>query len=375
MQTEGDHLPAEAIRTLRKAGLHPPKTLTLAITEGCNLRCAHCWVDAALSPLTGHVATPVLRRLMEEFAAMGGEKICFTGGEPLCHPDWQDILGHARTLGFAGVSLQTNSMLIGEAEVAALCRFDFPGLSVQISLDGGAAPSHDRVRGAGAFQGAMVGLERLVKSGLGPRITLFFTEMQHNLEELPAVLELAAGLGLSAVVSGALVLCGRASTGSSLAPADPDQYASLLQRYDTDPRFRQLYEELGTTAALAWRKVNAGPATGCTFAQNPYLTPRGVLYPCVLCHADEFAVSKVFEKGLASALIEGTPLWSSLARISRSRAAKNPACRKCLELETCAGGCMGRAWGSCGNLLAVDDRCEVRKTVYRLKNSDPSPNR
>jgi radical SAM protein with 4Fe4S-binding SPASM domain len=374
MQTEQDKRLKKAVDTLHAAGLRPPKTLALAITGACNLRCAHCWVDATPTPPSVHVDEPILRRLLDEFAALGGEKICFTGGEPLCHPHWQDLLGHARDLGFAGITLQTNGMLLGAAEVTALHRLDFPGLSVQISLDGGTAAAHDRVRGKGAFRGAIAGLRRLAASRLAPCITLFFTEMRHNLEEFPAVLELAEELGAAAVVSGALVRCGRAAVGAAVAPADPSQYVSLIQRHDADPRFRDLYRKLGTMAALAWRGGNGAPAKGCTFAQSPYLTPRGILYPCVLCHADDFAVAGVFDKGLAAALVEGAPPWSALLRISRSRAENNPACRDCPELDICAGGCIGRAWGSCGNLLAADDRCEVRKTVYRLKKPDPLPN-
>jgi radical SAM protein with 4Fe4S-binding SPASM domain len=371
MHTESTTPPDATLRTLQQAGLRPPRSMTLAITGACNLRCLHCWVDAAPAPSSGQVPATILRRLLDEFAGLGGERICLTGGEPLCHPGWADLLGHARALGFAGISLQSNGMLIGEAEVLALRRLDFPGLSVQISLDGGTASSHDLVRGAGAFQGALTGLQRLVEGGLGARVTLFFTEMRHNLMELPAVLELAEELGVAAVVSGGLVRCGRAGAGAAVAPADPGQYASLLQHYDADARFRRLYGKFGTTAVLAWREGSAAPAEGCTFAENTYLTAQGVLYPCVLCHAEHFALSGVFTKGLRAALVEGAPLWSSLLRISRSRAANNPTCRACPEAETCAGGCMGRAWGSCGDLLATDDRCELRQAVYRLKRSTP----
>ena len=104
---------------------------------------------------------------------------------------------------------------------------------------------------------------------------------------------------------------------------------------------------------------------GCTFIENPYLTPSGRLYPCLMCHADEFSVTGVFEKGLAAALAEGAPLWASLLRISRSRGEEIPECRDCRGRLSCAGGCMGRAWGSCGNLLAADDRCEVRRAIYQ----------
>jgi radical SAM protein with 4Fe4S-binding SPASM domain len=144
-----------------------------------------------------------------------------------------------------------------------------------------------------------------------------------------------------------------------------EQYLSLLERYDRDSHFRELYDKIGTGAALEWRKGDAIRQDCCTFIENPYLTPAGRLYPCLMCHADEYSVTGVLEKGLVAALAEGVPLWSSLLSISRRRADEIPECRDCSGKAFCAGGCMGRAWGSCGNLLAVDDRCETRRSIYQ----------
>jgi radical SAM protein with 4Fe4S-binding SPASM domain len=365
-------LSSEALEILRRDGLRPPRTLTLAITGACNLACSHCWVEAGAASSAAHVPEQTLRRLMEEFAALGGEGIRLTGGEPLCHPDWLGLLRFARALGLGGVSLQTNGLLFGAEEVAALRELDFPGLSIQISLDGAAAPTHDLVRGEGAFQGVLDGLRRLVRGGLAPRLTLFFTEMRHNLEEIPAVLKLAADLGIGSVVTGTLVLGGRAAEGSPVSAPTPEQYRRLLERYDSEPRFRALYQKIGKVAALEWRAAKAPRTECCTFVENPYLTPSGQLYPCVLCHADAFAVSGVFEKSLADTFAEGAPLWASLLQISRSRADDLAECRECPGRLVCAGGCMGRAWGSCGDLRVADDRCELRRGIYQRKQDPPA---
>jgi radical SAM protein with 4Fe4S-binding SPASM domain len=361
----------EAAEILRQAGLHPPKTLTLAITGACNLACSHCWVEAGAPYSASHVPEQTLRRLIEEFAALGGEGIRLTGGEPLCHPDWLGLLRFARACGLGSLSLQTNGMLFRAEDVAALRELDFPGFSIQISLDGATASTHDLVRGEGAFQKVLNGLRQLVRGGLATRLTLFFTEMRHNLEEIPAVLELAADLGIGSVVTGTLILGGRAAEGSLVSPPTQDQYLRLLDRYDAEPRFRALYEKIGKVAALEWRAADTPRSECCTFVENPYLTPTGQLYPCVLCHADAFAVSGVFEKNLADAFAEGASLWSSLLQISRSRADDLAECRDCPGGLVCAGGCMGRAWGSCGDLRAADDRCELRRTIYR-RQKDPA---
>jgi radical SAM protein with 4Fe4S-binding SPASM domain len=196
--------------------------------------------------------------------------------------------------------------------------------------------------------------------------------MRHNLEELPEVIELAAELGIGSVVTGTLVQGGRAAEGSLVSPPTRDQYLRLLDRYDAEPRFRKLYEKIGKVAALEWRAAVAPRTECCTFVENPYLTPTGRLYPCVLCHADAFAVAGVFEKSLSDAFAEGAPLWSSLLQISRSRADTLAECQDCPGKLNCAGGCMGRAWGSCGDLRAADDRCETRRTIYHRKQSLPT---
>lgn len=359
--------PSESLEILQREGLRPPKTLTLAITGACNLTCRHCWVEAGGSASSGNVPTPTLRRLIEEFAALGGESIRFTGGEPLCHPDWLALMKFARNSGLSGVLLQTNGMLFSDEQITALRELDFPGLAIQISLDGATAKTHDLVRGKGAFRGALGGIRRLVQAGLARRLTIFFTEMRHNLHEIPAILELADGMGIDSVVTGSLVLCGRAAGESLVAPPLPDQYLRLLDRYDAEPGFRGLYGKIGKVAALEWRGETEFRSECCTFVENPYLTPGGRMYPCVLCHTDDFAISGVFEKNLADAFIEGAHLWSALLQTSRCRSGTLVECRDCPGRLVCAGGCMGRAWGSHGDLMAADDRCELRRIIYRLK--------
>jgi len=349
--------------TLGLAGLRPPGTLTIAITGACNLSCSHCWVGAGEFSSARHVPSRTLRRLLGEFATLGGKGVRLTGGEPLCHPDWLDLLRFAVSTGFSSVALQTNGMLLDDDSVAGLRRLDFPGLGIQISFDGATAKTHDLVRGAGAFDSLLQGVRRLVRAGLGPRTCVFFTEMRHNLVEIPELLELAEQLGVASVATGTLVPCGRAAEDSLVAAPEPAQYLRLLERYHADPEFRRRYEMLGKVAALEWRCGDAPRGEGCTFVENPYLTAEGRLYPCVLCHADPYSVTGVFDKSLEDALGEGAPLWSGLLQASRCRSEAIVKCRTCSERLTCAGGCLGRAWASFGDVLAADDRCELRRAV------------
>lgn len=346
-----------------RADIRSPTTLTLAITDDCNLSCSHCWIESGPEPQRAHLSEWSILSLIEQFASLGGMHLRLSGGEPLRHPGWLRILQFAATIGIGSTTLQTNALLFTAPLVARLRRRCLPGLAIQVSLDGGTAASHDRVRGAGSFAGVMQSLDLLAAGGLADRVTINFTEMAHNLEEYPGLLLLAEQRGLAGVVAGTLVRGGRAAT-SSLAPPETDQYLRLLERYDRDAAFRARHDALGSMAALTWRRGELLRSGGCTFAEHPYVTPDGRMYPCLLCHTDEFAVRGVYGKGLAAALSEGRRTWGQLLDVSRQRAALLSQCRDCPGVSVCAGGCMGRAWQSCGTPWGADDRCRQRRAIY-----------
>ncbi|HEY5672462.1 MAG TPA: radical SAM protein [Malonomonas sp.] len=353
---------AEKITSLlKRQNLTPPELLTVAITGQCNLHCAHCWVEAGPTSTAAQVSTQKLQRLIEDFAALDGAALRLTGGEPLLHPDWLELLAAGDAAGLK-LLLQTNGMLFEDNNLRALQALELKDLSIQISLDGATAASHDRVRGAGAYEQTLLGIKRLSAAGFGQTLELFFTEMRHNLHELPELLLQAERLGIGSVSSGCLVACGRAGAAEGIAPPEPEQYLELLQRHADDQQFQRCYAKLGTIAALEWC-ADESAGQGCAFIKNPYLTAEGTLYPCLLCHADEYSVAEVFSKGWAAALIEGVPLWSKLQKVSRQRISAIESCQECALLKSCAAGCMGRAWGSFGDFMQAEDRCRQRQAV------------
>ncbi len=349
---------------LSQAAIRPPATLTVAITDNCNLSCCHCLVAENRQLQTGHVAEWSLLQLINQFYSLGGEHIRFTGGEPLLHPAWLRAMQFADTIGLTEITLQTNAVLLTNQHVKQLQRSHLPGFSIQISLDGATASSHDLVRGPGAFAATMQAIDRLIQSGFAGKVTINFTEMRHNLEEFPDLLQLAEKLGLAAVSAGTLIHGGEAAECTKISQPENGQYLRLLDRYDNDQAFRDRYDTFGNMAALQWRKGDSPRSSCCTFAEHPYITADGRLYPCLLCHTDQYAVRGVYKKGLEAALTEGALLWEPLLEISRRRSALIAQCCDCPGADVCAGGCMGRALISCGNPWSADDRCEQRSTIY-----------
>ncbi len=355
----------EIAELVARAGLRLPTALTVAITGACNLRCRHCWVEAGMPGSAGHVPAGAVARLVDGFVALGVDTVWLTGGEPLRHPRWQVILSHCcakpslRTVG-----VQTNGALLDDARVARLRALPIGKLRIQVSLDGASPRTHDPVRGRGSFDAALSGLARLAAAGLGGVTTVAFTEMRHNMEDLPAVLELVDRLRLGGLVAGTLVRDGSAAR-SGLELPTAAQYRALLSLHRADARFRDVCDAHGRCSAIEWWKGRSS-ARGepCGFLEHPYVSAEGKMYPCRLCHADDFAVVGSFERPLDVALADAVPRWHELLQLARARVAGLPGCRRCAARLECAGGCMGRALATCGSLSAPEDRCELRKAVH-----------
>ncbi|MCJ7795325.1 MAG: hypothetical protein MUQ56_00905, partial [Thermoleophilia bacterium] len=97
-----------ALHALDAAGLRRPSTLTLVLTDGCNLACGHCWVESPFFSTVPPVPAGDLCRVAAEFAKLGGTTLNITGGEALTHPEWATVLRFAADLaGLRTVCYQT----------------------------------------------------------------------------------------------------------------------------------------------------------------------------------------------------------------------------------------------------------------------------
>jgi len=308
--------------------------------------------------------------MIRELASLEVEEICLTGGEPLTHPDWFNILNYACSQpGLKRVSLQTNGTLLDDTKIKVLHSMFFKGLQIQVSLDGASKRTHDRVRGQGSFESALQGLKRLSEAGLGKQTQVAFTEMQHNFAELPFLLELLDDLGISGCVSGTLVPQGRAKGANQIDSPTPSQYKKLLDLYQSDLEFRSRYKRLGNIAALEWLKGRSSEsAQECVCIETPYINTEGQIDPCHFLPAPEFAVKGAHHRSLETVMMEAIALWAKLPEIDHRRRRELQPCKVCPGRLHCAGGCMGRAYAATGDFMSVEDRCVLRKSVYSWKN-------
>ena len=111
-------------------------TIYFYLTEGCNLRCRHCWIEPphqsskrqypALDP-------EIFRHILEQAKPLGLSTVKLTGGEPLMHPRIGELLGILREERIR-FNVETNGVLCTPGLAQDLVRSGMYHISV--SLDG-----------------------------------------------------------------------------------------------------------------------------------------------------------------------------------------------------------------------------------------------
>ncbi|MEU0337482.1 radical SAM protein [Streptomyces bobili] len=171
-----------------------PSRLWIYTNFHCNLACDYCAVASSPQAVARSLTVDTFRALVDEAVQAGFTELYLTGGEPFLHPDIVGLLDHASAE--LPTVVMTNAMLLRGRRAAGLADLAGRKLTVQTSLDGATAATHDLHRGSGSWQRTVDGIRHLIGLGLPPRVAL--TETPENTHEVPAVAELLAGLGLPA---------------------------------------------------------------------------------------------------------------------------------------------------------------------------------
>ncbi|MCZ4119221.1 radical SAM protein [Streptomyces sp. H39-S7] len=169
-----------------------PSRLWIYTNFHCNLACDYCAVASSPKAAPRTLPTDTFRTLVDEAVQAGFAELYLTGGEPFLHPDIVGLLDYASAE--LPTVVMTNAMLLRGPRAAGLADLAGRKLTVQTSLDGATAHTHDLHRGSGSWQRTLDGIRHLIGMGLPPRVAL--TETPENTDEVPAVAELLAGLGL-----------------------------------------------------------------------------------------------------------------------------------------------------------------------------------
>jgi radical SAM protein with 4Fe4S-binding SPASM domain len=331
----------QMLRAKAQAG-NIPLHVMLELTNGCNLRCRHCYVG--VHSRRGELSLDEFKAALDQLAEAGSLFLTFSGGEPLTRKDFFQIAAYAREKEFS-FTLFSNGTLI-TPRVADRLRELCPE-RVEISLLGGKAATHDGITQVpGSFERALRGARLLVKRDI--KVQLKTTWMQENIEEADQIASLVRDVGAS-FRSAALVIHRRdGSSEPAGLRATTEQFQAMARRsYDQNPgqAVPPPPPPLTEEQKQAMSPCGAGQ-TSCR------IDALGRVYPCA---AIDIALGSLREKPLA-AIWHGSP---ELAQIRAIRVSDLPECSACALYLRCTR-CAGLARMETGSLLSASPQaCAV----------------
>lgn len=179
----------------RLAGRRYPFSGSLELTERCNLRCVHCYINqpaGSREAMARELSTSQVTRILDQIADAGCLYLLLTGGEPLMRGDFGEIYLHAKRNGFL-VTLFTNGTLLTPATADLLA--EWPPRMIEITLYGATQGTYERVTGIpGSHAACMRGIELILERRLPLRLKTMV--LRANRGELEAMQALAAQLGV-----------------------------------------------------------------------------------------------------------------------------------------------------------------------------------
>lgn len=180
--------------------LAQPRVVFIEVTNHCNLLCETCPRTFTSYEPAHTLSWDAFLRIVEQFPAM--ERAVLHGiGEPLLNKDLPRMISYLKDRGVA-VLFNTNATLLTEQWGRDLIASGLDEL--RVSLDGANAASYARIRGAPLFDKVVRNLTAFTRlqRTLGvsrPRPSVWMMAMRENITELPALIRLAAQMGVSEV--------------------------------------------------------------------------------------------------------------------------------------------------------------------------------
>ncbi len=167
-------------------GKRYPLSVMIELTERCNLRCVHCYINQPANDSREkekELSADQFKLIIDKITRAGTLYVCFTGGEIFLREDFEEIYIHAISSGLL-VTLFTNATLI-TPRLADMLASHRPSM-VDITLYGATPETYERVTGTrGAFNACMRGIQLLrdreITIGLK---TVVLTLNQHELTEM-----------------------------------------------------------------------------------------------------------------------------------------------------------------------------------------------
>jgi radical SAM protein with 4Fe4S-binding SPASM domain len=281
--------------------------LGLGLTNECNLACSFCYRDPAR---TDRLSLEQVRSAMESLPV---RSVNLGTGENGMHPQFREILAYLHTLPVK-LTITSNghsAVMLTDDELRTFHDIEF-------SLDYPTETEQDAQRGTGNWALIHDQAARCVQ--LGIPVTFIAVMMKSNYLRLAEVARLVKRYQAPLRVN-------------VYQAVRSDLYALSYEEYWQG--FRALFAETDVIAIgepLVRAMADLPPRTGGCGVSTVRVTPRATTQPCVYWPGAGEPLSLLLS--LSSGVVETSPFVEART--------VPEACRPCVHLESCYGGCAGR---------------------------------
>ncbi|MDD4878061.1 MAG: radical SAM protein [Candidatus Nanoarchaeia archaeon] len=311
------------------------KEAMIEITGHCNLACRHCYmVDYQKYELSKEEMYDIIDQLHK----MGATGMALSGGEPLTHPYFDDIVNYAILKGIRVGEIYTNGTLISKKfDILKKIADNFGRIEVYVSLDG-IGKTHDSFRGQpGAFEKTIEGIKLLKK--LGVQINITSTLSRHNIGEIFEFYEFVKTLGIYNWHVSQPFGIGRWTTIEEDMRISPGEecgiYIEIIKRYLRDKpemhiNFSEFFNSIILEKGLRFFSCDSHV---CPYARNRCgIKPNKDITWCT--SLNEQIVGNLGNNSLSG-------IWNSesMRKMKDLKVENLKSCKNCRYMHICGGGC------------------------------------
>lgn len=349
--------------------------MNLQLTARCNYNCLHCFNAVDNAPLHAQFGFEELTKLLDEARDCGIHALLLTGGEPLLHPQFAQIVRAIYARGMYVFELNTNGYFLTQTLLDELNAIGCRPL-MKISFDG--LGTHDWMRGhEGAEADALRAIRLCVENGF--RVKVQYNVNRKNLPRLRETLTLLDSMGVEHIRLIPTTNAPRWEKNAPNASLSREEYLALA--LDTAAWYARCehHAELESwlvCSLLPQRRAYRLESVSLTNDRYRDTLPlckgirgmiavgaNGQVYPCLQMSGwfDEHGIDlgNVKREGLQK-LLQGSAYLDCVCQTVRERKEKNGKCGACPYLRHCRGGCPALAilGSETGDILAPDPlRC------------------
>jgi SynChlorMet cassette radical SAM/SPASM protein ScmF len=362
---QGDIPDPEAVLPDLPDGVPRLRTFYLYMTASCNLRCRHCWINpeyAGNTPIPGKsIDLVALKKAVIEGKTLGLSSAKLTGGEPMFHPRFREIVDMLTKEGLSMI-METNGTLITE-EIAHYLREQSKVTFISVSIDSPESADHDAFRGVrGAFNAALRGLDLLVDAGY-TNCQVIMAVHRGNRHQMEALVKLAAEHGAATVKFNPVSRTGRGIAMHEKGEAlDFSEYLDLSRYVNEELRPKsQVPVILSMPDAITpfseiWRKNGGGCNCGVTGILG--VLGSGEIALCGIGQTIPALVYGHLGKDSIRDIWLNHPVILGLRRDLHEVRRYPGICGSCIHASSCRTGCVANNYISGGKLVFPDWLCD-----------------